>query len=292
MTPVVGIVGFGEAGSAIAAGLASSGTTVLATDARLTEPDGERLRCAAAISGVEMVDDIATLVERATVILSLVTVSSAVPVAAALAKHTDRHHLVADLNSTSPRQAMEIAELVAASGATVADVAIMAAVPTRRHQVPMIASGPGARTLAELPLGLRVEVIGDTVGAASAVKLLRSLLVKGLEALLVEFGVAASRWGATEHVLRSLDGTLPTGDWEELATYLLSRTALHGVRRGRELEGAAAMLRDAGVEPLLAEAAARRLLWAAEQGLATRFGEHPPRHYDEVLTALDTGRRT
>lgn len=266
MNVAVGVVGFGEAGSAIAAGLADAGVDVAATDVRLAGPDGPRLRAAAADLGVRLVDDSATLAGDREVILSLVTASAALAVVTDLAPHLRPDHLVADLNSTSPGLARRVGEVVTATGATFVDVAVMAAVAPQRQRVPLLASGPGATRFADLPLDLRVEVVGTEPGTASAMKMLRSLLVKGLEALLVEFAVAARRFGATDRVLESMNGTLPTEDWRELCAYLLSRTAQHATRRGHELEEVAEMLRDLEVEPLLAEAGARRLLWAAEQG--------------------------
>ena len=285
MSATVGIVGFGEAGSAIAAGLAGEGIDVAAFDARTAGPDGDRLRRVADEAGVTLVDDIQGVVRDREVILSLVTSSAALPVATGLAAHVRPDQLVADLNSTSPGLAQHVGATISQAGASFVDVAVMAAVPPRRHKVPMLASGPGAERFAALPLHMQVEVVGDEPGAASAVKMLRSLLVKGLEALIVEFGVAARRYGATDRVLSSMNGSLPTEDWRELATYLLTRTAQHGRRRGHELEEAATMLRELDIEPMVAQGAAHRLLWAADHDM-DRFSDEPPTHYDDVLAVL------
>lgn len=285
MTVPVGIVGLGEAGAAIAAGLAEQGTAVTAYDLRLTGPDGPGLRDFAGQAGIGLAADLAELAGRAEILLSLVTGSAAVPVARALAPHVRAGQVVADLNSTSPGLARQVAEVIAPTGADFADVAIMAAVPPHRHRVPMLACGPGAGRLAEAGLGLRIEVIDGEPGAASAVKMLRSLLVKGLESLLVEFSVAADRYGATERVLRSMTGSLPTEDWQELTTYLLSRTAKHGQRRGDELAEVAEMFRELDLSPGLAEAGAARLRWAAQR-LGSRFASQAPVHYQEVIDAL------
>jgi 3-hydroxyisobutyrate dehydrogenase-like beta-hydroxyacid dehydrogenase len=283
---MIGIVGYGEAGAAIAAGLAEAGATVVAYDARLEDGGGDQLRDRAATDRIDLATDLADLAGRCPVIVSLVTSSAALPVAEVLAPHLGPEHLFADANSTSPGLAAEVATVIGRAGAQAVDVAIMAAVPPNRQRVPMLASGPGARRFAELGFGTDIELVDGPPGAASAVKMLRSLLVKGLESLLVEFAIASRRFGATADVLRSLDGTLPMERWEELASYLLTRTALHGERRGHELEEAAAMLRELGIEPLLAEAGAKRLLWAAARGVEARFEDAPPTHYDEVIDAL------
>lgn len=288
-TPAVGVVGLGEAGAAIAAGLAEQGVRVTGYDVRLAGPEGPRLREYAAGAGIGLADDPAGLVAASEVILSLVTGKAAVPVARDLAPHLRAGQLVADLNSTSPGLARRVYEVIAPTGADFVDVAIMAAVPPHRHRVPMLACGPGAARLAASGLGLRIELVDGEPGAASAVKMLRSLLVKGLEALLVEFAVAADRYGATEQVLLSMNGSLPTEDWRELTTYLLSRTARHGERRASELGEVAEMFRELELEPGLAEAGAARLRWAAER-LAGRFTDRTPDHYQQVVDVL-TGSR-
>lgn len=262
----IGIVGFGEAGSAIAATLSESGTRVVATDARLSSEDGAELRVHAERIGVDLVDDVDELVRRCHTILSFVTASAALPVARALAPHVGSEHLVVDANSTSPARVQEVAACLEGSGAVVCDVAVMSVVPPQGHRVPMLASGPGARRFADLDAGFVVEVVSGEIGAASAIKMLRSSVIKGVEALLLEFGLAARHFGATSRILRSISDTLPSGDWEELAGYLMARTAKHAERRGHELEEVADLFRSVGVEPLIAEAGARRLLRAAQGG--------------------------
>lgn len=287
MTPRVGIVGYGEAGGAFAAGLVRAGVSVVVFDTRLAEPGGEELRRRARAADVALVEDVGALVDGAQVILSLVTSSAALPVARDLARHLTADHLVADLNSTSPGLAREVFRVIATTGAAFADVAVMAAVPPHGHRVPLLACGPGASQLASLDIGLEVDVVDGAPGAASAIKMLRSMLVKGLEALLLEFAVASRRFGATDRVLTSLNGTLPTDDWRELASYLLARTAQHGERRGHELEEVSEMLRELDMEPYMAAAGAQRLLWAAHRGVARKFRERAPGHYEDVLAALE-----
>lgn len=290
MTVRVGIVGFGEAGAAIAAGLAEQGTPVTAYDVRFTGEAGAWMRAAADQAGVAVAEDIGSLARRSDVVLSLVTSAAALEVAGALAPHVGPDHLVADLNSTSPELVGRVFEVIRPTGAVFVDVAVMAAVPPHRHRVPMLACGPGAARLTALDLGLQVEVVAGDPGAASAVKMCRSHLIKGLEALLLEFAVAAVPLGVADRVLESMAGALPE-DWGELADYLLARTARHGRRRGEELDQVAEMLRAVGVEPWLAGAGARRLRWAADQGLEARFRDRAPASYHEVVAALAQQRR-
>ncbi|MFC7886329.1 DUF1932 domain-containing protein [Streptomyces sp. NPDC057376] len=283
MTPRIGLVGVGEAGAAIAAGLHEEhGLSVVGYDARGHE-DAVRKRAASA--GVTLVDDLGRLSADTDVLLCLASAKVAVPIAEQIAPHLRPGQVYADLNSASPEVKRTVGVVVAGSGAAYVDGAVMAAVPPQRHRVPVLLSGDGAERLAELltPLGMRLEVLGDDPGQASAVKMFRSLLVKGLEALLLECAVGASAYGATERVLSSMNGTLPTEDWQKLACYLLERTVVHGARRAEELRQVARTLEEAGVDAMLAEAGARRLQWFVDLDLAADLD---PTDYEGVLGAV------
>ncbi len=134
---------------------------------------------------------------------------------------------------------------------------------------------------------MRLEVLGPEVGAAAAIKMLRSVVIKGLEALLLERLLGAERYGGGERVLASVGESFPGLDWARLAHYLLGRTALHAARRGHEMDEVAATLAGLGVEPLMVRAAAKRLRRCAEAGVQEEFGGGPaPERYQEVIAAL------
>jgi 3-hydroxyisobutyrate dehydrogenase-like beta-hydroxyacid dehydrogenase len=280
VTPRIGLIGIGEAGAAIGAGLRDENDlAVVGYDAR---GDDAVVRDRAAAAGIRLVGSLAELAASAEILLCLTSAKVALSVAAAAAPHLGPDHVYADWNSAGPRLKRDIAQVVEATGASFVDGAVMAAVPPHRHRVPVLLSGGGAERLcaAVEGLGLDLEVLGPEPGAASAVKMFRSLLVKGLEALLLECAVGAHEYGATDRVLSSMNGTLPTDDWRELASYLLGRTVLHGARRAEELRQVARTLDDIGVEPLLADAGARRLQWFADLGL-----DAAELDYDAVLAA-------
>lgn len=282
----LGLIGLGEAGSAIAAGLTENGHAVAAYDARHGEPS---LRRVAEERQVDLVGSPAELAERAKVIICLTSASVAALVAREFAPELGSGHLYADWNSASPQVKRDIAAIVEPSGAGFTDGAVMAAVPPNRHLVPVLLSGGGAEAFAAATaaLGIRTEVIGGDPGQAAAVKMYRSLLVKGLEALLLECAVGAAQHRVTERVFASMSGSLPLDDWSTLASYLLGRTALHGRRRAEELRQVAGTLRESGIEPLLADAGAERLQWAVDAGLTgDRFAGTAPADYHEVLAAL------
>jgi 3-hydroxyisobutyrate dehydrogenase-like beta-hydroxyacid dehydrogenase len=285
----IGLIGLGEAGTAIAAGLNEEARAqVVGYDPRQADPT---VRAAAEQAGVMLLDSVTAVVEAAEIVISLTKANVAVRVAEDAAPALTARHIYADYNSSSPEVKRAVAATVAQTGARFVDGAVMSAVPPKRHRVPVLASGDGADDFGVFAtgLGMEVEVIGDEPGQASAVKMFRSLLVKGLEALVLECAVGAHRHGIDGRVFASMPGDLPVDDWTELASYLIGRTVVHGERRAAELREVAATLADAGVAPLLAEAGAARLQWAADQGLRERFGGQPPLDYTTVLEALEKG---
>jgi 3-hydroxyisobutyrate dehydrogenase-like beta-hydroxyacid dehydrogenase len=133
---------------------------------------------------------------------------------------------------------------------------------------------------------MRFEIVSEDVGKAIAVKMCRSIVVKGLEALLFECVMAASRYGAEDRVFASLQESYPGMDWKKLADYVVGRVVVHGERRAREMEEVAETLRSSGVDPIMAEATARFQDWSAQQCLKTHFGPEGPASFEEVLNLI------
>jgi 3-hydroxyisobutyrate dehydrogenase-like beta-hydroxyacid dehydrogenase len=277
-----GFVGVGEAGAAYAGGLRAAGAEVRGYDASAADP---AVAARATAAGVPLVPSLADLVDGCTVVINLTSAKVAVASAREVAPLLAAGQLYADFNSASPEVMREVAVIVEAGPARFADGAVMAAVPARRLAVPVLVSGSGAEAVRDalVSYGAVIEVVGAEAGQASAVKMLRSLLVKGLEALLVEYAAGAARYGVTRRVLASVDGTLPTHDWNALAEYLMSRSLEHAGRRAEELRQVATTLAAVGVEPLVASAGAQRLQWLGDLGVPA--GEN----YDAVIARLARG---
>jgi len=291
--PPIGFVGFGEAGSRIAMGLRQAGAAEMAAyDSAADAPVfGERIRARARESGVRLVESNAELAAASTILLSVVTAASALDATRQNAAHLQPHHFYVDCNSVSPQTKREIAAVILAGPAKFVEAAILAPVPKQRGQsVPMLTGGEDAAALADAlaPLGFCMEPVPGGFGTAAAVKMCRSIVVKGLEALLTECVLAASRFGAEERVFASLQQSYPGIQWMQLADYMVNRLALHGERRAREMEEVAATLRAVGVEPIMAEAAARRQEWGAKLGLPAHFGPAGPDTYREVVEVVET----
>jgi 3-hydroxyisobutyrate dehydrogenase-like beta-hydroxyacid dehydrogenase len=181
-----------------------------------------------------------------------------------------------------------IAQSIALVGSRFVEAAVMAPVPPYGHQVPMLLGGVDAVRFSEMlsPLGMRFEIVSDQIGAAVAVKMCRSVIVKGLEALLFECVLGATHYGADERVFASLEESYPGMNWRKLAGYAMSRVIEHGERRARELEEVAATFRAAGIEPTMAEAIARRQDWGARLGLKEHFGGKIPEDYRAIAKGV------
>ena len=289
--PRLAFIGFGEAGPLIAGGLLGAGAaSVAAYDILVDDPaardawvaKAEAVPARACAAPADAVGD-------ADLILSTVTSERALEAASAAAPHLRAGQLYLDLNSCSPGKKVKAAAAVeTASAARYVDVAVMDTVPGRGHRVPMLLAGPAAHEAAErlAPFGMTLEVVGDTVGQASTIKMARSVFMKGLEAILCESLVAADRAGVADRVLASIQGTFPDLDWRRLATYHMGRMALHGRRRAVEMDSVADTLTDLGLDPFTAVGSGRRQMWVAGLGLRERFGAKGPETLEDFLAAV------
>ena len=283
----VGFVGFGEAGFTIGNGLRSAGLERLfAYDIATDSPDrGALIRQRAATAGATLVPTSQELARSADVILSTVTCSAALDAARQTAPWLGAGHLYADLNSVSPALKRDVAEVIDAAGASFVEAAVMAPVLPYGQRVPMLVGGPAARRFIETmaPFGVHAEAIDGPIGKAAAVKMCRSIVVKGVEALLAECVLAATPYEADDTVFASLQETWPGIDWKKLADYTMGRLVVHGERRAREMEEVAETLNAIGVDPIMAEATARRQEWGVQLDLKSHFGPDGPKTYREVV---------
>jgi 3-hydroxyisobutyrate dehydrogenase-like beta-hydroxyacid dehydrogenase len=258
----IALIGFGEAGSILGADLVQSGCEVATYDILFGNPQlRSALRAKADRARVRAADSFAEAVANAELIICAVTASSSGDVAALAGKTLRRGQVFLDINSVSPAKKQSSSQLVATSGADYVESAVMAPVPQQRLRVPMLLGGERAAAVASAltRLGMNATAIATQVGIASAVKMCRSVVIKGVEALAVESMIAARHFGAEEQVLASLDQTFPGIGWNErLPDYLISRVAEHGRRRAQEMREVARTLTDVGVEPIMAAATAER----------------------------------
>jgi 3-hydroxyisobutyrate dehydrogenase-like beta-hydroxyacid dehydrogenase len=259
-TPRVSFIGFGEAGQAIAAGLRESGIErIAAWDILFPEKSGERLRAAGERIGVRLASSAADAVAETDMIISAVTAASSVQAARSVEPYLTAKPFYLDINSVSPGRKQETAKLLG-ERARYVDVAVIAAIHPARHRTPMLIAGPYAEEILPLlvELQMQLSVVGPETGGAAAIKMIRSVMIKGIEALTLECFLAACRAGVLDEVTASLKNNYPTLDWVKIAEYNLERMANHGERRAAEMEEAAATLRELGIDPLMVEATVAR----------------------------------
>jgi 3-hydroxyisobutyrate dehydrogenase-like beta-hydroxyacid dehydrogenase len=286
-------VGFGEAAFHLAKGLREAGVNrTVAFDIHMHTPGlGERIQARAAETRSALVEFSAALAASADVIISAVTADQAADAAEQTASYLTSRHVYADLNSVSPRMKQKVGEIISRSGARFVEIAVMGPIPSQLHKTPMLIGGPAAPEFQEMfaPYGMRMDVVStDQIGRAAAVKMFRSVIYKGLEALIFECVLGASQYGAEDRVFASLAESFPGIDWKKLADYMVGRVIVHGERRAREMDEVARTLEDLGIEPTMAAATARRMDWAADLGLRARFAGEFPKTYQEVLDAIST----
>ena len=258
--PSVSFIGFGEAGQAIAAGLRDEGVARMsAWDILFPQSAGEKLRQAGAASGVRCASSAADAVREADIVISAVTAASSVEAALSVKAHLAGRPFVLDINSVSPGRKQETAKLLG-DAARYVDVAVLAPIHPARHQTPMLIAGAHAEAVAPTlaALGMRASIAGTEIGAAAAIKMVRSVMIKGIEALTLECFLAAARAGVIDEVAASMKNNYPGLDWGKIVPYNLERMASHGERRAAEMEEVADTLRELGVEPLMTAATVKR----------------------------------
>jgi 3-hydroxyisobutyrate dehydrogenase-like beta-hydroxyacid dehydrogenase len=286
----IGFVGFGEAGYHIAKGLRGAG---LAQTFAYDIDHSARIRGRASETQTELLESNAALGAACDVIFCAVTADQALNAAEQTAPFLGPHHLYCDVNSVSPGVKQAVGRTIVRTGARFVESAMMAPVPPHAHKVPMLLGGAAAPDFVEMmrPFGMRMEVVStDQIGRAAAVKMFRSIVYKGLEALIFECVLGASQYGAEPRVFASLNESFPSMDFQKLADYMIGRVVVHGERRAREMEEVAATLRELGIEPMMAEATVRRMDWAADLNLKAHFGGEFPKTYQEVLEAISAAQ--
>jgi 3-hydroxyisobutyrate dehydrogenase-like beta-hydroxyacid dehydrogenase len=259
-TPRISFIGFGEAGQAIASGLRDSGIEQIAAwDILFPKAEGAKLKSAGEKADVRLATSPADAVANSDIVISAVTAASSLDAAKSVEPHLSGNPYYLDINSVSPGRKQETARLLDGKARYV-DVAVIAPIHPKRHQTPLLIAGPHAEAISPLltELEMKLKIIPGDTGQAAAIKMIRSVMIKGLEALTLECYLAASRAGLLDEVLVSMKNNYPTLDFGAMGDYNIERMASHGERRAAEMEESAVTLRELGLEPLMVEATVAR----------------------------------
>lgn len=275
----IALIGFGEVGQTLAQDLAAK-AALSAWDVAFADPGSLPSR-ALARHPVRVGRDAADAVTEAELVISAVTAEQDLTAARSVATCLPRGAFFLDLNSCSPGQKAASAEVIEQAGGRYVEAAVMSPIAAKRIASPMLLGGIHAAEFAELGglLGFTgAQPYAGRIGMAAATKLCRSVMIKGVEALLIESMLAARRYGVEQAVLDSLNDLLPLPDWEKTAQYMISRSLEHGVRRAEEMREAARTVEEAGVAPIMSRAIADR---------QARAGGHRSALSPELAAMLD-----
>lgn len=294
----VGLIGYGEVGSIFGAGLRAAGAFVRAYDRKFNDPtSGLQALAECNAASVRALQTMQSLMPGVALVISAVTASSTLEVAELAARHIAPGTFYLDVNSASPETKRACAQRIEAAGGCYLEAAVMTSVPPYGIKVPMLLGGPHAGAGSELlaGLGFQTDIAAADIGTASAIKMCRSVMIKGMEAMVIESLVSARKFGVEERVLASLAETFPGIDWPQQASYFFSRVVQHGKRRAEEMRESARTVSEAGLEPWMPQATANRQDWVAQQSAAGSFADCPKNaswqvYADRMLAAIAAGK--
>ena len=288
MSLQVCLLGFGEVGQALAIDLGARGISNLtAWDILFTVADSAPRRANAA-KDVRVAANVQDATVDADLVISAVTAAQDVAAARSVVPHLKRNACFLDVNSVSPGVKVEVSQIVEAAGGRYIEAAIMSPINPKRAASPMLLGGPHAAEFLSIArqLGFTgASVFSDRIGGASAAKMCRSVIIKGMEALLGESLLAARRYGVEGAVLQSLGTLLNTDDWQAQARYMISRSLIHGRRRAEEMREVARTVVEAGFEPRMSSACAVWQDWASAHRAAAAHED-----LNDLLDAMTDGR--
>jgi 3-hydroxyisobutyrate dehydrogenase-like beta-hydroxyacid dehydrogenase len=252
----IAFVGYGEVGQTFARQFLARGDVEMAAYDILFDagPFADRAKQA----GITAARNAAEAARDADVVVSAVTADAVLDVAREAQSYLKPGQFFFDINSASPNTKTRAAEIVNRTGAHYIEGAVMAAVLAPGITVPILAGGPAAADLAGRmnAIGMNIRAVATEYGRASAMKLCRSIVMKGLEVMTVECGRAAAFFDVADEVFGSLEATYPGMGWAALAENSVERVSNHGLRRAAEMREAAEMIADMGLDPALARAIA------------------------------------
>ncbi|MBE6185156.1 NAD(P)-dependent oxidoreductase [Heyndrickxia ginsengihumi] len=288
--PIIGFIGFGEAAFHISKGLRQDGIQAIhAFDVMADHPSaGIKIKERMETAEVNKDNSLEVLIKNCDVIFCATSAKYALEIAQDVANSFMKGKMYIDLNSASPSIKKEVAAVIETVGGLFVDAAVMAPVPPYGHKVPMLVSGTGAAKYELLmkQFGMDITFISETAGISSAMKMFRSIFMKGFTSLLLETLSASHEAGVDKEILASVQETLSGSTIEELANLLITRTAIHAERRVTEMNEVVATLNEMKLDATMAKAVKTKLQSIADMNLKNYFHGNVPTHYSDVLVAI------
>ena len=286
----IGFIGFGEAAYNISLGLKGEGVTgIIAYDKMAGDPVmGPMVAGRAAEAEAALLDTAKEVAEQADVIFGAVPSSFALDVCDEIKDVLCEGKIYADVSASTPAVKEKIWEAVRDTGVKFVDAAMLGSLPKDKHQVPITASGNGADTLKEMmtPYGMKITTAGEKAGAASAIKLVRSIYMKGIASLMIEMLQAADAYDVSEEVVSSIAKSMDNIPFTSHLDRLVTGTAIHCHRRAAELKGSIAMLEEFGFSSVMTKAAKERMEDMEQFDFAARYVEKKPDGWNEIIQVM------
>ena len=286
----IGFIGFGEAAYCIALGFSQNGITgIRANDAMMNHPVmGQQVHNRAREAQVELVEDQKEVARWADVLFAAVPSSFTMDVCNAVKDELRPGQIYADVSASTPATKIAIWEKIKDTGVLFADAAMLGSLPQDKHRVPITASGNGAAKFKETmePLGMRITLAGEKAGSASAIKLVRSIFMKGIAALMIETMQAADAYDVSDEIVASLSKSLDGIPFTKHLDRLVTGTAIHCTRRAAELKGSIAMQEESKLSPEMSAAAKHVHEALAPYKFAEKYVTEKPQGYKEIIEAI------
>ena len=286
----IGFIGFGEAAFCICSGLHQEGVEgITAYDTLAThETMGPAVRQRAEQAGVVLCESVATVAEQADMLFAAVPSSYTLDVCKTVLPYLHPGQIYADVSASTPKTKKEIWALIEKTGVLFTDAAMLGSLPQDKHRVPITASGNGATAFykAMTPYGMRITCVEGGAGAASAIKLVRSIYMKGMAALMVEMLSAADVYGVTDAVVNSISKSMDGISFTDHLKRLVTGTAIHAKRRAAELKGSIQMLDECGIDDAMTVASKHKHELMEEYHLNEKYLMSKPSGYDEIIAQM------
>jgi len=286
----IAFIGYGEAAYHISSGLSRQGfSNMVAYDIGVADPArGSIIKAHAVEANVNLVSTMREAVDQAGFIISLTSSKVAVEVAESVLPLLKPGQVFMDFNSASPVTKQRISELPRPEGVKFCDVAVMSAVPLQGSKVPLLLSGEGGDEFYDQmkPYGMNIEVLSAPAGGASAVKMVRSIFMKGYPQVLMECLLAAEAYGVTEKIIDSIEASIGGMDTRQLANRFFTPTILHAARRASEMKEVVSMLEDMRHDSTMSEASRMSHENLSRLGLESEIGADDVVDYRELIPMI------
>ena len=287
----IGFIGFGGAAYGITKGLKEEGFGQICFFDPLwnTAPNGDVIQKHAEETGAILRKSLELLIRESEVVISCVTGAVALSVAEQAAPFLGSPHLFVDVNTASPSVMESVGDLIHRSGAAFADVAMLGGIPTFSHRVPCLASGDGAERFRKMmiPFGMDITCIGEMAGQASAIKMFRSVFMKGFLALLMEMLSGTHRYQVDSLVLDSIAKTMEKNSFLETVRLQMAKGVINAGRMSHEMEAVVDTFTEMGLPSVMASAAREKLEWCNRMNLNEHFGGDMPESLNEILDIIE-----